>query len=329
MAAPSYSARVIADGATNYWRLDEASGLALDSIGGKHGTVSGGVTRDQPGLVADGRAVQFDGVATSKIQSALAVTLPAACTFEAWVQTTWPDYRPIFTLRPEANFQIATKNAPTNGVVQVWNGGFAFGSKLIADGARHHVVVVFTGTDCLVSVDGALDTTTPLVHSLRSGPARLGHDQADAISWLGAMDEVALYATALTPAQILAHYQLGIGTFDSPYSKGSPALPIADRLLLQGAVAAGTVSPAVNLAGCSAYTVNVISNGAVTGGGMVQIEEAHDPDYTGTWAVRAGIPVVPGLTVLRAVETAKAVRARITTAITGGSVSVLLVAAGD
>src|SRR5580765_159064 len=50
----SYAALVVADGASHYWRLDETSGTtAVDVIGGANGTISGGVTLNQPGAVTD------------------------------------------------------------------------------------------------------------------------------------------------------------------------------------------------------------------------------------------------------------------------------------
>jgi hypothetical protein len=65
-----YVQQVIADGAVAYWRLGETSGTtAVDSVGGKNGTISGGVTLNQPGALADGnKAMLFDG-ATGKIET--------------------------------------------------------------------------------------------------------------------------------------------------------------------------------------------------------------------------------------------------------------------
>src|SRR4030095_2674763 len=51
----SYPERVALDGAVAYWRLGETSGTtANDSIGTAHGTISGGVTLNQAGALADG-----------------------------------------------------------------------------------------------------------------------------------------------------------------------------------------------------------------------------------------------------------------------------------
>lgn len=55
-------------------------------------------------------------------------------------------------------------------------------------------------------------------------------------------------------------------------------------------------------------------------GGAVQVEEAHDPNYAGTWAA-IGSPVTVAQDTIKTVATTGAfgaVRARISTAITGG-----------
>ena len=59
----SYASAIIATKPTNYWQLDEEGGLvANDIVGGKHGTISGGVTLGQSGI---GKSMLFDGVMTS------------------------------------------------------------------------------------------------------------------------------------------------------------------------------------------------------------------------------------------------------------------------
>src|SRR5262245_42835397 len=84
-----YSDQVIRDGAVAYWRLNETSGTtAVDVIGGNNGTISGGVSLNQPGALADGdKAMLFDG-ATSYIQAphSASLNVPTAVTLEAWIK---------------------------------------------------------------------------------------------------------------------------------------------------------------------------------------------------------------------------------------------------
>ena len=217
-ALGAYRSRVIADGASHYWRLDETTGpVAADTIGGVNGTISGGVTIGQPGALSDGnRAMTFDGVAPAKIQTAAGVTVPAAATVEGWIKFTNAAQKPVLALRPETNFLIATRNPPNAGQLQVWTGTFAYGTRLLNDGNWHHIAVVFTGSDCLIYTDGTVDTTTANVHTLQTGPARIGYDQADGLSWLGSLDEVAIYPRALSATEIQAHYNLGLGLLTPP-----------------------------------------------------------------------------------------------------------------
>src|SRR5262245_47529721 len=84
--AGSYPAKVVADGASAYWRLSETTGTsAVDVIAGNSGTISGGVTLGQAGALSDGdKAMAFNGT-TGQIS----VTAPVLDSFtqitcEAW-----------------------------------------------------------------------------------------------------------------------------------------------------------------------------------------------------------------------------------------------------
>jgi hypothetical protein len=100
--------------------------------------------------------------------------------------------------------------------------------------------------------------------------------------------------------------------------------PLVDRPLLAN-VASGT-SPGVDVAGCANLTFYAVG-GAGVSAGAVTIEESHDKDFAGTWTPLAtAITFIVGVAApLRIAGTAKAVRARITTPVTGGTASVYLV----
>lgn len=110
------------------------------------------------------------------------------------------------------------------------------------------------------------------------------------------------------------------------------SVPLIDRALLKAGIASGAKSgdvgqpPAADVAGCSNLSFVVVANGTVSAG-AVQIEESHDVAYTGTWAA-VGTPITAAtgtVAVAKANNTAKAVRARISTAVTGGgSVDVII-----
>src|SRR5262249_34465796 len=87
----AYAQAVQGDAPTADWRLDEASGNAIDRVGTSTGVVQGGVTRGQAGALANGDpAMQFDGVDGTRVTVANSTALNAlngsgALTLEAWM----------------------------------------------------------------------------------------------------------------------------------------------------------------------------------------------------------------------------------------------------
>jgi hypothetical protein len=99
---------------------------------------------------------------------------------------------------------------------------------------------------------------------------------------------------------------------------------LVDRSLIKG-VQSGT-SEGVDVAGCSNLAFYVVGLGAPSAGAVI-IEESHDKDYTGTWTpIGAAVTVILGVAApVKVNATAKAVRARISPSVIGGTVSVFLV----
>ena len=83
---------------------------------------------------------------------------------------------------------------------------------------------------------------------------------------------------------------------------------------------------AIELGGARVITAYIVG-GAGVSAGAVQLEHSHSKDYTGTWAALGAATTVVANTVNAVVVqgTAKAVRARISTPVVGGTVTVLLV----
>ena len=81
-----YVDMVLADGPSHYWRLNDTPGspTAANLVGGATGTVSAGVSLGAPAAFeSSGTSAFFNGT-TGKIVTT-PITVPAACTFEAWV----------------------------------------------------------------------------------------------------------------------------------------------------------------------------------------------------------------------------------------------------
>lgn len=200
----AYSDKVIADGASNYWRLNEPSGTsAVDVVGAKNGTISGGVTLAQPGALVDGdTAMTFNGT-TGKIVTAAAVTLPVISSVEAWFKTTSSAFQYYVELPG-----VSIGSGPNSGNKPfLYDGSVKNGNKVISDGLWHHVVWTFSGATATVYVDGVLDASGAQVFAAPvSGVASIS---AASGFWNGSLDDIAIYPRALTPAEISAHYTLG------------------------------------------------------------------------------------------------------------------------
>lgn len=217
----AYSDKVIADGATLYMRLDEASGNAVSLVGGYTGTVSGGVTRNQSGALSDGNAaMQFDGTSGN-----IAVPIGTYSAFgtgpftiEWWLRKTIipPSGRYILdNLAP--GFRVLYDQDQAlyiflhDGTNQdLWATINAF------DSAWHHYVFSFTrgGPDTgRLYIDGVAVVQQAATGNGRSytSPNTLNMmlGAAPVVAMSGFLDEVAIYPTALTPQQIAAHYTIG------------------------------------------------------------------------------------------------------------------------
>src|SRR5262245_49341818 len=107
----TYAEQVIADGAVAFWRLGETSGTtAVDNVGGNNGTISGGVTLNQPGPWSGNAAMAFDGT-TGKISTAATMTIPIAGTVEVWMITTQPGQITAFSQQVAGQFAIGVLNS--------------------------------------------------------------------------------------------------------------------------------------------------------------------------------------------------------------------------
>jgi len=219
----AYSDKVIADGAVAYWRLGETSGsTAVDVVGGNNGTISGGVTLNQPGATTDGNpAMRFDGV-NGKIVTAATISIPVSCTWECWIKTT-----------AAANNAAIVSNRFTvqDGIVglfflggnvfvdsyQAGNNAVSSTGTLVNDGKWHHIIWVTNGSTGAIYLDGAQTVSQAQPHVTLTEKVQIGFDTFNAVYWNGLIDDVAIYPTALTPTQIAAHYATGVSTLTSPF----------------------------------------------------------------------------------------------------------------
>ncbi|HET9258267.1 MAG TPA: LamG domain-containing protein [Pseudonocardiaceae bacterium] len=209
----AYAAAVAADGATVYWRLGETSGTtAASDIGSYPGTISGGVTLNQAGAVSGNPAMLFNG-STGKIRVASpAVGLAAAFTIEAWFKVSGQSgQQAIFSNRESGTNGIFFGLGDGQNFVYIDgatpNSLGASGTRY-DDGKWHHYVAANNGSTTWVYLDAVLIRTGSQTRSSGSGIASIGWDGPNNAFWPGAIDDVAVYPSVLTQAQIASHYKV-------------------------------------------------------------------------------------------------------------------------
>ncbi|HLK43901.1 MAG TPA: LamG-like jellyroll fold domain-containing protein, partial [Thermoleophilia bacterium] len=240
-----YRSTVITDAPAGYWRLGESSGSAIADSSGNNlaGSLTGGVTLGQPGVVAgDGdTAISFDGSSGyASIADAPSLSFTGGSfTVEAWVKTTSAAMVPLVSKSSgsstrEYSLRLAAGGTP---VFAVYSGGqtesAVSGPTAINDGHWHQVVGVAStssGTTTLtVYVDGApagLTSTSGLTFTDTTAPLEIGrfNSPPDTTAYAAAtIDEAAVYPTALSATRVQAHYAAAAcspisGATDSSYS---------------------------------------------------------------------------------------------------------------
>src|SRR5262245_38187236 len=228
----AYSNRVIADGAVTLWRLNETSGTtAVDMIGGNNGTISGGVTLGQAGALSDGdKAFQYNGTSSAKVivpTGAYQTFGTGPVTLECWVKLLGAAAAYSFVdahNSVSASAGIAVFCDATNFTGRARDGttsittAFAQTAAAVADQAWRHVVLTFTRTPDTLTlfINGQqMVQNTGTIGSISSTTGTgLGCSSGGTLWYLnGALDDCAIYPTALTAAQIKAHYDAGLAEF--------------------------------------------------------------------------------------------------------------------
>lgn len=225
--ADAYGAAVRALEPDLFWRLDDATGSSAADAGAMLapgvyvGTVARGVGGALVGLPEDG-AVRFAGTAGSFVRSANTYVNPTTYSQELWFRTTSGAGGKLIGFGSGAtgtsdnydrHVYMETDGRLTFGV---WTGSASTVTSGVPynDGEWHHLVASQSAEGMRLYVDGALVGTHPQAAAQAyTGYWRVGGDTTwGPQPWFaGDVDEVAVYARALTPAQVAEHYQLGSG----------------------------------------------------------------------------------------------------------------------
>jgi hypothetical protein len=202
--------------ATAYWRLGETSGTsACDSVGSSTGTYRSGTTLGAPGAIVGDpdTAVALNGSSGHlTVASSAALNPSAALTLEAWI-------------RPESvagNQTVLRKDGQY--LVRVLAGGSVFvrlwwtrtsytemvSPAVVAPGIDQHLAVTYDGARIRVFRDGAEAASLAADRAVASSTSTLLIGQSGGYDWFrGVLDEVAIYAAALTPLDVATHHRVG------------------------------------------------------------------------------------------------------------------------
>ncbi|WP_405486264.1 LamG-like jellyroll fold domain-containing protein [Streptomyces sp. NBC_00096] len=235
-AADPYAARVVADGAKQYWRFDETAGtFAADASGnGNSGIHKGGV---KPGVTTPNGVNGFNAAAgylgtDQHTYSEHPSQTPAAYTIETWFRTTTKSGGKLIGFDSN-NFMLGRttdKNLFMSNDGYVWFGVRSGTNRTIHsvgalnNGKWHHVVAAQSPIFGMsLYVDGVLEAANRQVTTSADylGYWIVGGGVPDALagwqvgpgnpssaSFTGEIDETAVYPTALTPRQVTDHYVL-------------------------------------------------------------------------------------------------------------------------
>ena len=270
IGAKDYTAVVLSDSPTAYWRLGDGAGatLAADLSGHGHGgMVNGGLTLGVAGIGVDSDTAATFTSATTNVSFAR-VTLPAGLTFEAWVNTTDATAAPTFSGDAKNNI-LGDTNAAASVGFGVESGVLTYrhlvgatwhtvqSTRVINDGNWHHIAVSHvSGTgNVTLFVDGVLDTAGNITYATATAAVNiLGAGNSANDFFHGSVDEPAFYSSALSTARVLAHFQGG-----RPMYK--------DRIMADSPVAYWRLGEAGNTAGAVDLSPNT-NTGVYQGSGM-------------------------------------------------------------
>ena len=228
----AYAKAVLGDGAVAYYRLSDASGAKLcDASPRKNdGTyATSGLTYQQPGALkgVSDTALTADGTVNPATSTGYVPVFGAVdFTLEAWFKTTSKLDQMVVDIGQGGTGRIAgigpstakggiCGSLPDAVAFDTWDGYFTGDASSVGinvfDGAWHYLVGSYTqagGGSVDLYLDGKLLATTKVSDQPATSVVRIGYwvDTFCNSPFAGSIDEVAIYPTALTAAQVKAHY---------------------------------------------------------------------------------------------------------------------------
>lgn len=197
----------------SYWKLDESSGNASDSIGSNTGTNNGTVTYSS-GKINNGAV--FNGSSQYFTYPNTIQTGAGSWSVNLWVKTSssGTNKELLFWGTGSTGQAIDIYMSSSNKLTSNFygGGGIATSTTSINSGSFVMCTVTYDGSLIKVYVNGTLEATgssytANIVSSLRY----IGIDSGGGNFWNGSMDEIGAWTRALTSTEITQLYNGGAG----------------------------------------------------------------------------------------------------------------------
>lgn len=218
----AYGMAVYGDEPQLFWRMDETEGtVARDNTMAKNdGTIQGSVGYSGDSSIGHGTSLGF-GTDNTAVVANRSEQNPGVFSTEAWFRTTSTSGGKIIGF---GNGARGLSSSYDRHVYMRDDGNLVFGTYTGAenlavspdaynDGQWHHMVATLSGDGMKLYVDGAIVATNPQTAAEPyTGYWRVGGDRVwggASSSWFdGDIDEVAVYAKALTQEEVNDHYSV-------------------------------------------------------------------------------------------------------------------------
>ena len=224
----NYEREVWKDNPVAYWRLNDSGATAVDETGVYPGTYVGSPASGQGAIVGNGAKV-FDTGKYISVNDADEFTPTAALTVELWAKASSTAAQSVLISKYDSGANqrswslgtdatnkkrlvvtLSSTAATFTGVQVVTN------SDVLVDGQWVHIAFVFYSGTLAIYASGAsisystiTGTSIPLSLANNTSPTFIGSgilSGAATPPFVGSIDEVAVYNTALSPTRIAAHY---------------------------------------------------------------------------------------------------------------------------
>ncbi|GEM_PF-1204594 len=212
------ASNAVAQGLLARWPLDEGTGIVVgDEVSGYHGVLVGdpGPTWGQ-GHEGDGTALGFDGQAGEYVDFGnVDINLGSDFTLACWVNAppaALGRYGVLLAKGPKnaGHYELylngSTGGGRTNGgaAMYVPDLGDFWSGYVVPDGNWHHLAWTYDGASVNLYADGHVCRTFRASGEVapESAPFKIGALADGGLPFLGSLDDVRIYAAALSPTQV-------------------------------------------------------------------------------------------------------------------------------